>query len=312
MNKAPRILVVALAVQLLLGGAFLYAAANDFEMFGLGGDDGLPARAAAATKVDRFDEDRAWNLLVEQVEKHGPRPAGSAASKRLSRRLHELLPGARYERFTDRFGNRLQNVVGVVPGTKPAVVIGAHYDTEALPKDHVGANDGAAGTAALVELARTMRRVKRPAGAPELRFVAFDGEEEPAGCEPFEKCGIRGSSQYVKQHRKDVRAMILLDYIAEKGTRIPREANSDIEMWSRLRAAAKKVGASVTFPDEVGPSLIDDHFPFVEAGIPAIDLIDFDYEYRDTNEDQPDKLSKLSLNAVGETVAQYLISDFSR
>lgn len=243
---------------------------------------------------------------MRQVEDIGPRPAGSKASRNLASILRRSVPNGRLERFTDRFGTKLQNVVGTVPGTRPAIVIGAHYDTEARPKGHVGANDGAAGTAALVELARTMRRVKRPAGAPELRFVFFDGEEEPAGCEDFARCGLRGSNAYVRKHR-DVRAMILLDYIAEKGARIPREANSDIELWADLRAAAKRVGAGATFPEGVGPSLLDDHIPFIEAGIPAIDLIDFDYRYRDTLEDTPDKLSARSLDNVGETVADLLL-----
>jgi glutaminyl-peptide cyclotransferase len=194
-----------------------------------------------------------------------------------------------------------------VPGRKPAIVVGAHYDTEAQPEGHVGANDGAAGTAALVEIARTLRRAKRPANAPEIRFVAFDGEEEPAGCEDFAACGLRGSKAYVAAHRRQVRAMILLDYIAEKGTRIPREAGSDIEMWSDLRRSARRVGSIRTFPTGIGPSIIDDHVPFLNAGIPSIDLIDFDYRYRDTLEDTPDKLSPRSLNAVGETVADLLL-----
>lgn len=258
--------------------------------------------------MDRFDQDRAWRLLVEQVERYGPRPAGSAASRRLAVRLRELLPRGRFEglpRSLDRTG-QLRNVVGVVPGSQPPIVIGAHYDTEALPEGHVGANDGAAGTAALVEVARALRKARRPRGAPELRFVAFDGEEEPAGCEPFDKCGIRGSRAYVRRH-PEARAMVLLDYIAEKGTRIPREANSDIEIWGDLRRSARRVGAARTFPEQIGPSLIDDHIPFLEAGIPSIDLIDFDYPHRDTLEDTPDKLAPASLDAVGETVVDLLL-----
>ena len=259
-------------------------------------------------KVDRFDEQRAWRLLVEQVERFGPRPAGSPASARLATRLRTLLPRGRFEPLGDRHPG-LKNVVGVVPGRKPAIVVGAHYDTEAEPTGHVGANDGAAGTAALVGLARTLRKVRRPAGAPEIRFVAFDGEEEPAGCgdQDFDRCALRGSKAYVRAHRREVRAMILLDYIAEKGTRIPREANSNIELWAALRRSARRVGASRTFPDGVGPALSDDHIPFIEAGIPAIDLIDFDYRHRDTLADTPDKLSIHSLNAVGETVADLLL-----
>ena len=141
-----------------------------------------------------------------------------------------------------------------------------------------------------------------------VRF-AFDGEEEPAGCADadFADCGLRGSKAYVRAHRGErLRAMILLDYIAEKGTRIPREANSDIALWSRLRRSARRVGAGRTFPEGVGPSLIDDHIPFVEAGVPAIDLIDFDYPYWHTTQDTPDKLSADSLDAAGEAVVELL------
>ncbi|HWT94933.1 MAG TPA: M28 family metallopeptidase [Solirubrobacteraceae bacterium] len=308
----PKILVIVLVVQLVIGGAIVYASSQDF--FGIantGSDSGTTTASAVSGKSpDRFDEGRAWKLLVEQVETFGPRPAGSEASARLRARLRDALPRGRYEKIPGH--PKLRNVVGVVPGTRPAVVIGAHYDTEALPKGHVGANDGAAGTAALVELARTARTLKRPAGAPELRFVAFDGEEEPAGCEPFEKCGLRGSKAYARKHGKDVKAMVLLDYIAEKGTRFPREGTSDIELWDQLRAAARRVGAGGFFLDEVGASIIDDHAPFLERGIPAIDLIDFDYRFRDTLEDTPDKLSVRSLDAVGEAVAELLRTDLAR
>ena len=293
-------------MQILIGAALVFAASRDFDMFG-GGDGGAETVATAATRTDRFDEDRAWRLLVEQVERYGPRPAGSDASRRLASRLRSLLPRGRFEGLGPRHPG-LRNVVGVVPGRRPAIVIGAHYDTEARPAGHVGANDGAAGTAAVVELARTMRKARRPRNAPELRFVLFDGEEEAAGCDDFARCGMRGSKAYVRRHgARSTRAMILLDYIAEKGTRIPREANSDIELWDKLRRSARRVGAQRTFPAAIGPSLLDDHIPFVEAGVPAIDLIDFDYRHRDTLEDTPDKLSPASLDAVGETVADLLI-----
>jgi hypothetical protein len=306
-DGAPRILVIALVVQLVLGGALVFAASQDFEILGLGGD-ATTTTATAAARADRFDERRAWALLNEQVETYGPRPAGSDASRRLASRLRAALPRGRFERIPGH--PRLRNVVGVVPGRRPAVVVGAHYDTEVAPPGHVGANDGAAGTAAVVELARAMRRARRPRGAPELRFVLFDGEEEPAGCadEDFERCGLRGSKAYVRAHARSTRALILLDYIAEKGTRIPREASSVVELWERLRASARRVGAQRTFPNTTGVGIIDDHTPFLEAGIPAIDLIDFDYRHRDTVEDLPDKLSIRSLDAVGETVADLLLN----
>jgi glutaminyl-peptide cyclotransferase len=75
----------------------------------------------------------------------------------------------------------LRNVLGTVPGQQPAIVIGAHYDTLAEPRGFVGANNGAAGTAIAVQLARELAGEPRPPGAPELRFVLFDGEEPPRG-----------------------------------------------------------------------------------------------------------------------------------
>ena len=80
----------------------------------------------------------------------------------------------------------LRNVVGHLPGSKPAVAIAAHYDTKDLP-GFVGANDGAGGTAAVLELARALARADRPPGAPALRFVLFDGEEATDDTRAFER-----------------------------------------------------------------------------------------------------------------------------
>lgn len=266
------------------------------------GIGGQAARGPVPTPtVDRFDQRRAFALLREQVERYGPRPAGSPASRRLAWRLRRLLPGGRFEAVP----GGLRNVVGVLPGRAPAVVVGAHYDTEALPRDFVGANDGAAGTAAVVELARALAR--RPPGGPEVRFVLFDGEEEPAGGDIFTQ-GTRGSRAYVARHREEVGAMVLLDYVANKGLSLPREEGSDAGLWRRLRAAAKRVGVQRAFPDEVAGEIFDDHTAFTEAGIPAIDLIDFDYPYRDTAQDSVDKVSPGSLDVVGEAVAELIRS----
>jgi glutaminyl-peptide cyclotransferase len=199
-------------------------------------------------------------------------------------------------------------VVGTVPGTGPPIVVGAHYDVEARPKGFVGANDGAAGTAAVVELARVMARAKRPEGAPELRFVLFDGEEEPAGCEDFARCGLRGSRAYVARHAGEgIQAMILLDYVGSKRLRLPREASSTEELWIELREAARRVGTQRVFPATSDAALLDDHTPFLEQGIPAIDLIDWQYPHKDTLRDTVDKTSPQALDAVGETVAELLL-----
>ena len=69
-----------------------------------------------------------------------------------------MLPNGTFEPFpTSGPQQGLRNIIGVLPGRAPAILIGAHYDTQYRPKGFVGANDSAAGTAALIELARGLR-----------------------------------------------------------------------------------------------------------------------------------------------------------
>ena len=268
---------------------------------GCGGDEEDGGEGSA----QRFDSQRAFESILMQVEE-GPRPAGSPASRELAEHLKGALPDGAIERVP----GGLQNVVGTLPGSAPAIVVAAHYDTEATVPGHVGANDGAAGTAALVELASALER-ELPAEHREVRFVLFDGEEEPPGCPDasFEQCALRGSKAYVEAHPGEVGELILLDYVANAGLQLPREANSDPELWRRLRESAAAVGAERFFPEggDGQYAIVDDHIPFVRAGVPSIDLIDFDYEYADTAQDTPDKLDPEALDAVGETVAELVL-----
>jgi glutaminyl-peptide cyclotransferase len=252
---------------------------------------------------DRFDGDRAFELIETQVA-FGPRPAGSEALQRLGRKLRRQLPNAEVQPLA----GGLLNLISVIPGSEPAVLVAAHYDTEATVPDHVGANDGAAGTAAVVELARIVEE-HLPEDHREVRFVLFDGEEEPPGCPDaqFERCALRGSKAYAAAHPGEIGEVILLDYIANGGLRIPREGSSDPSLWDELRESAEAVGAEEYFPEGQQPPIIDDHIPFIQAGVPAIDLIDFSYPFADTAQDTPDKLDPAALDAVGETVAELII-----
>ncbi|HEX6743808.1 MAG TPA: M28 family metallopeptidase [Solirubrobacteraceae bacterium] len=295
-------LVVALVVQLVLGAGLIFAAVNGFPLIGGGGDgkaDRAPAVAPAVPKptADRFDAPRAFALIRRELS-YGQRPAGSSQLRRLAGVLRRELPNGRFEPVPGHPG--LRNVVGTIPGSAPAIVVGAHYDSEYHPKGFVGANDSAAGTAAVVELARDLRSTS----GREVRFVLFDGEEEGPGCPNarFATCALRGSRAYVAAHRGEVGQMILLDYIANRGVRLPREGSSDPALWARVRAAASDVGVGAVFPPSDQVTIYDDHTPFLRAGIPAVDLIDFSYRYADGLKDTIDKLSVASLDAVGETV----------
>lgn len=270
-----------------------------------GGSNGAdpPGAPVAAARVDRFDGARAWRTLKYQVAL-GPRPTGSAPSRKLAEYLRARLPRGHFEAIGSH--PTLRNVVGRIPGRKPAIVVAAHYDTKDIP-GFVGANDGAGGTAAVLELSRALRRVHRPAAAPEIRFVFFDGEEATDDTRPFLETGVRGAKAYAARHAKEIRALILLDFVAEKGAmRIPRDSSSNLGIWTRLRTAAKRVGSGAAFPDETQGMVEDDHTPFVRRGIPAVDLIDFTFPCWHKRCDDLSAVSERSLDASGEAVLELL------
>src|SRR4051812_26112623 len=283
----PPLSLAALGLALALAGVALA---------GCGG-------SSSSDRPNRFDGARAMALIKRQVAV-GQRPAGSPELRRLANELRPMLPSGAFEPFASSGPQQgLRNIVGTLPGRAPAIVVGAHYDSEYHPKGFVGANDSAAGTAAGVELARDLLSTQH-AGSRQVRFVLFDGEEEGPGCPNarFAQCALRGSRAYVAAHRREVGQMVLLDYIANKGLRLPREGSSDTALWARVRAAARGVGVDAVFPPTTQTTIYDDTTPFLRAGIPAVDLIDFSYRYADGLHDTIDKLSLDSLDAVGETV----------
>jgi glutaminyl-peptide cyclotransferase len=211
------------------------------------------------------------------------------------------IPGGRYQAVP----GGLRNVVGTIPGRNPRrkVVIGAHYDTKDLP-GFVGANDGASGTAVVRQLARTIRpRQLRPT----LIVVFFDGEESPRGTpdSQFERYGLRGSKVAARAFRA-AESAIVLDFVGDKDLAIPRDQLSNRGLWRRLRAAAGRTGFGRHFPAREQGAVLDDHAPFIRAGTPAIDLIDFDFPCWHRRCDDLSAVSQRSLNAVGETMMAFL------
>ena len=284
-----------LALQLVLGITLVALVATDNVPFA-DGDDTNDARPARPT-VDRFDSAAAWRLLEDQVEL-GPRPAGSEASRQLAERLRRLLPEGRFQSVP----GGLRNVIGTVRGREPGyIVVGAHYDTKDID-GFVGANDGASGTAVVTELARTVKRPRHT-----IHFVLFDGEESPRGVddEQFAEEGLRGSKVAARRFRQ-ARAMVLLDFVGDRRLSTPREALSNLRLWARLRAAARGVGASRSFPDESRGAIQDDHVPFLQAGVPSIDLIDFDFRCWHRLCDDLGAVSERSVDVSGETVLELI------
>ena len=290
-----KLLGIVLAVQVAIGLTLVVLVATD--NFPFVDDDPANGKAAPAASVDRFDGAAAFRLLRRQVEM-GPRPAGSAESRRLARLLRRIVPRGRYQEVPDG----LRNVIGTVRGREPGyIVVGAHYDTKDMP-GFVGANDGASGTAVVAQLARTLRRPRHT-----IQFVFFDGEEAPRGIpdSKFERYGLRGSKVAAPTFR-DARAMILLDFVGDKELTIRREGYSDVRLWKRLRAAAQRVGAGAVFPATTQGGVLDDHIPFRKQGVRSIDLIDFDFPCWHRTCDNISVVSERSVDAVGETIHELL------
>ena len=267
------------------------------------GDSSQPAGSG-------FDADRAFDDLAAQV-RFGPRPAGSPAAHRTAEWIAERMRSAGLDAVTIQ--SPWENVLGTIPGSSPGtVVVGAHYDTKDIP-GFVGADDGASGVAVLLELARTL---PRPLPGPSVQLVAFDAEEARDDRD-FDVDGTRGSRQYVADARHGgrqgaaplgaIRAMVLFDMIGDCDLQIPLEQNSDPALYRLFAdAATKRTGDPAPF---VGRTFRvgDDHTPFLKAGIPALDLIDFEYgpgpppgAYWHTTADTVDKTCAASLDAVGE------------
>jgi glutaminyl-peptide cyclotransferase len=259
--------------------------------------------AAGSSAPDRFNAAAAMRLVRAQVA-YGPRPAGSDASGKLRKVLRDDLPGGHFQKVP----HGLRNVIGVVPGTDPGrvVVVGAHYDTKDIP-GFVGAIDGASGTAVTVQLARTL---KPRQARPTVVFALFDGEESPRGTPDteagFRRAGLRGSKVAARKLPR-AEAMVLLDFVGNRNLRLPREQLSDQALWERLRGAARRVGAGGAFPSATRGPISDDHLPFLNRGIPAVDLIDFDFPCWHRACDDLSQVSKRSLDQTGESVLELLL-----
>lgn len=276
----------------------------------------MPTRALRPpAAASRFDAQRAFRDLRTQVA-IGPRPSGSAGAGREVRLIVERLRAAGVRDVTIQRPYR--NVVARIPGRLPGtVVVGAHYDTKDIP-GFVGANDGASGVAVVLELARDL---PPRLDGPSIDLVLFDAEESPRGSS-FSTGGDRGSDQFVRYARSggahgspplgQIRAMVLFDMVGDCDLQVPLEANSDPSLYGLFAdadaaATSGQSGSSEPFTGHA-QGIFDDHTPFIKAGVPAVDLIDFDYgpgpspgAWWHTRRDDLSHVCARSLGAVGTT-----------
>jgi Zn-dependent M28 family amino/carboxypeptidase len=151
----------------------------------------------------------------------------------------------------------------------------------------------------LLELARSL-----PEGTVPVWLVFFDAEDN-GNIEGWD--WILGSREFVANNPVQPRAAVIVDMIGEVDLNIYKELNSNPELTDEIWAVARELGYETKFIPEYKHSMLDDHTPFVQAGIPAVDIIDFDYPYWHTVQDTPDKVSAESLDTVGETLFIWVV-----
>ena len=267
--------------------------------------------AVGAAAGPRFDSSRAWEDL-RQLVAVGPRPAGSPAIEQARTYIRSQLKAAgvevadqSWEEPSTPIGRvRMVNLVVTFPGArKDRIVIAGHYDTKLFHQFRfVGADDGGSSAAFLIELARALKGRKNPL---TIELVFFDGEEA-FNQEWQDPDNTYGSRHYVETARRDgtlatLKALILVDMVADRDLRIRRDSNSTPWLTDAVWSAAKRLQYDSYFLPQSTP-IVDDHIPFLKAGVPSVDIIDLEYEAWHTQSDTLDAVSARSLQIVGDTV----------
>ncbi len=268
------------------------------------------SRAQSPAAPAHFDGKRALTDVKAQMDM-GPRIMDSPAHVKIVDWIMASLKSAGWTaeiHEASKGAIKIRNIVGRRGQGRPWVILGAHYDSRflsdqdpdrtkrALPVP--GANDGASGVAVLLELARALPKDLNK--RVELLFIDAEDNGEIPG---WDWC--LGSKAYAAELTEKPDAVVIIDMIGDADLNIYREGFSD----QKLTTEIWKVAARLKFPqfiDEPKYQMDDDHLPFIEKGMTAIDIIDFDYPYWHTTGDTLDKVSAESLRAVGETLLAWL------
>lgn len=268
------------------------------------------------TTPDKFDGQRALADVQTQAA-FGPRIPGTQGHAQVRAWMRTELESAGWKveiQETEMMGHPIFNIIAKRSADEPQIILGAHYDTR-MAADHdpditqqtqpvPGANDGASGVAVLLELARTL-----PKDTVSVWLVFFDAEDN--GRIPGWDW-ILGSRAFVNELQFKPQAVVIVDMIGDADLNIYLERNSDAALKTQIWDTAASLGHADVFIPQEKYSMEDDHTPFLEAGIPAVDLIDFDYPYWHTTQDTPDKVSAESLQAVGETLWNWIMAKYTQ
>ena len=258
-----------------------------------------------------FDGNIAYQYIEEQLQM-GSRYPGSEGHESIRNWLSTNLDHYGWEIETNEKSEQpeVYNIIGHQnTSIEYWIMIGTHYDTrqfsdeeadisrQALPV--MGANDGASGTAVLMALAKNDFDSLRC----HLSIAFFDMEDQG---HIDEQTWSYGAYYFVSSHEDLPDEVIIIDMIGDKGLEIFKEKNSTDWLADAIWKSAWEVGGEDHFPNQYKYSMIDDHLPFSQVGVPSALLIDFDYPYWHTNDDTIEHVSADSLEIIGNTLINYL------
>ena len=270
----------------------------------------------------KFDGKKAFEYLTAQTD-FGPRNPNSAGHRKclhyLTDELNKFSGNVTQQSFTVQGYNETLKLTNLFasfrPDLKKRILLLAHWDTrpraeeDADPENRntpiLGANDGASGVAVLLELARMFKDNPPPIGVDILLTDGEDyGDSKKDGSNNLYSLGAKHfattkSPQYSPQFG------ILLDMVGDKDLQIPLEQHSmqyAPQVLNLIWNIAEEIGVP-NFVNIPGETVVDDHLPLNKAGIPTVDIIDFQYPHWHTQQDTPDKCSPQSLEAIGSVLA---------
>lgn len=245
----------------------------------------------------------------------GPRYVGSKGHDQAAAYIAERLEAYGWEVSFQDFaygGERLRNIIAT-RGSGPTVLLGTHYDTRPIsendrrePTEPVpGANDGGSGVGVLLELARVL---DESVTAEHRVVLAFLDGEDHGGIDDWEwAVGARYLARDLASHAgQRPQWVLILDMVGDQQQEFFYEWSSSVALKERVWQVAKELGYEDHFIARPKHHIIADHTPFIEQGMMAAIVIDFDYPYWHTRQDTLDKISVDSLQRVGDVMIALL------
>ena len=260
-----------------------------------------------------FNGQRAYQDVEVQMS-FGPRTPGSDAHQQTVVYMKKELKQAGWdvsEQLDERMGHPIKNIVAKRGQGKPWIILGAHYDCRFFA-DHdpdpqnrkqpvPGANDGASGVAVLLELARAL-----PDNLDKEIWLLMIDAEDQGGFSGWD--WSLGANAFADNLEILPQAVVIVDMVGDRDLNIYYEKNSDGVIMREIWNEAAEIGYQDRFIPTDRFSMIDDHIPFKQKGIPAVDIIDFNYPFWHTTADTIDKITADSLQTVGSTLYNWLLN----